>query len=73
MMVLCVVDAENLKTGKSTFMIKRDKTPPHAPVPDAITETERAGWTWDDEEGQGRKSVATEDLFNELPAASGAV
>ncbi|GBN66185.1 hypothetical protein AVEN_146360-1 [Araneus ventricosus] len=73
MRVLCVVDAENLKTGKSTSMMKRDKTPHHAPVPDPITETEPVAWTWDDEEGQGCKSVATEGLFNEFLAASGAV
>ncbi|GBM68646.1 hypothetical protein AVEN_212211-1 [Araneus ventricosus] len=24
-----------------------DRTPPHAPVPDAITATEQVGWTWD--------------------------
>ncbi|GBO24090.1 hypothetical protein AVEN_154493-1 [Araneus ventricosus] len=34
------------------MIFRKDKTPPHAPVPDAFTATEPVGWTWDDQESR---------------------
>ncbi|GBL56280.1 hypothetical protein AVEN_148253-1, partial [Araneus ventricosus] len=31
---------------RSFWRIPCDRTPPHVPVPDAITATESVGWTW---------------------------
>ncbi|GBL95429.1 hypothetical protein AVEN_154822-1 [Araneus ventricosus] len=42
-----ILDMVELPQGK--FSIEHvDRTPPHAPVPDAITSTETVVWTWDE-------------------------
>ncbi|GBO40214.1 hypothetical protein AVEN_29315-1 [Araneus ventricosus] len=47
-------------------LIPNYRTPPHAPVPDAITTTEPVEWAWDNSKLQATSSGRPSKVFQEL-------